>query len=414
LDAIPRVALATALAAFFVGVQFYTSLQALSPTPHVGFSFVDRLGAAVLVAVIALGALVCAVALVRDGAFRRRGASRAMLAAWIGAAFVSALLGLAPLEGLQVVATMLLAAFFHLALVRWYAEAPVAKAVVLAYLIAGSLAALTGILMVWLRVPLALYAETHGRAAGFFLSANQFAEFLDLFVFVALGIALGAPEMRLRRAAATGAALGVVALVLTFSRESWSGVAIAAIWLAAVLRQRKLAFVSAATALVLAATLALRPFPHHDPSDTFSRLWTLEGGLRVVALFPLTGVGPVEYWRIYPAIRPVNGPAPGTFGALHPHDVYLSLAGETGLAGLAAALLGWLWFARELRRRLARAPERNRRAALAVCAGLIAILWAGLFDSIGVVQMTFVWIPYTALALALAADGFPPVAGGAA
>jgi hypothetical protein len=39
---------------------------------------------------------------------------------------------------------------------------------------------------------------------------------------------------------------------------------------------------------------------------------------------------------------------------------------------------------------------------LGVCAGLLAVLTQGVFDTIGVVDMAFVWIPYTALALAAA------------
>jgi hypothetical protein len=33
---------------------------------------------------------------------------------------------------------------------------------------------------------------------------------------------------------------------------------------------------------------------------------------------------------------------------------------------------------------------------------LLATLVQGLFDTVGIVQMTYVWIPYTALALAAA------------
>jgi hypothetical protein len=45
--------------------------------------------------------------------------------------------------------------------------------------------------------------------------------------------------------------------------------------------------------------------------------------------------------------------------------------------------------------------------ALGVCAGLFAALVQGVFDTIGIVQMSFVWIPYTALALAAADAGLP-------
>ena len=148
------------------------------------------------------------------------------------------------------------------------------------------------------------------------------------------------------------------------------------------------------------ATGALRPAAAHNPAERFVRLRFWQAGWRAAALFPLTGAGPMAYWRVYPALAPPNGDPPGTFGALHPHDAYLSLAGETGLVGFAAFGYGALCFVREMRLRLRRGSPRDRRFALGVCAALIAVLVQGLFDTIGIVEMCFVWIPYTALALA--------------
>ena len=78
-----------------------------------------------------------------------------------------------------------------------------------------------------------------------------------------------------------------------------------------------------------------------------------------------------------------------------------------GLLGLVGLAVGWWAFAREVRRRLA-VSGADPRLALAVCAGLVATLIQGIFDTIGIVQMAFVWIPYTALALAAAGSVLPP------
>jgi O-antigen ligase len=110
----------------------------------------------------------------------------------------------------------------------------------------------------------------------------------------------------------------------------------------------------------------------------------------------------MAYWRVYPEVRPPNGDLPGTFGALHPHDAYLSLAGETGALGLVAAGYGWVRFGRAAARGLRLHAGPGGRLSLGVCAGLLAVLVQGIFDTIGVVDMAFVWIPYTALALAAA------------
>jgi hypothetical protein len=395
-----------AFATFFVVVQFYTSLAALSPTPPVGYLFVSRPVAALLVALLALAALVASFALRLPGP-PVAGSSKLLLAAWIGPAAVSALFGFDPRSGLEVVAIMLLAGLFHLGLLRCYALPGVARALFLAYLGTGIFAIAGALAMFALHRPGALYALNHGRAAGFFVTANQFASYLIAFGFVALGVALAARQPLFRSLGWAGTVLAAPALVLTFSRSGWLGALAGGLFLAAALRARLILGGLAAAAAGGLALFLVRPFARHDPADTFNRLATLAAGARVAALFPLTGVGPMAYWRVYPGVKLPSGAPPGTFGALHPHDVYVSLAGETGALGIAGCLLGWLAFVRTVRGGLAVAPPAARRLTLAICAGLVATLVQGLFDTIGIVQMTFVWIPYTALALAAAEHGLP-------
>jgi O-antigen ligase len=394
---------APALAAFFVVVQFYTSLAALSPTPPVGYLIAGRAVAAALVALMALCAAICAAQLWRDRAVPLR-ASRALLLAWIGAALIASLLGVDPLSGLQVVGVMLLAAAFHLALVRYYAYPGVASGLLWAYLWAGTLAAVLALGMLLTRVPAALYADNQGRAAGPFVTTNQCAVFLVLFVFVALGTALSASG-RLRALATLSLAPALAALAATFSLGGALGAAAGALFFAFASGARRVAAGLAVVFVAAGLGIALRPVTGHDPSGAFDRLRTWRAGLRVAELFPLSGAGPMAYWRVYPAIRPPNGDPPGTFGALHPHDAFLSLAGETGVLGLAALGYGWWCLGSAVRSSLQRRPPRERWLALGVCAGLAGTLVQGIFDTVGIVQMSFVWIPYAALALATAAAG---------
>jgi len=392
--------LACALATFFVIVQFFTSLAGLAPTPPVGFVFASRLGAAAMVAVLALAALYVLQRLVRDGP--PFDASRPMLAAWIGAAALATLFGIDPLSGVQVVGIMLLAAFFHVGLVRYSAIPPVARTVFSAYLIAGSIAVLAALVMLALHLPGELYAQNNGRAAGFFVTANQFAAFLLSFGFVAFGVAQTARGRGLKTFAWSAVALAALALALTFSRSGWAGAAAGIVVLVAVAQGRKVAIGLGAILVTAGLVLALGPIARHGSADSFNRIAAAIAGARVAELFPLTGSGPMTYWRIYPDVRPPNGADPGEFAALHPHNAYLSLAGEFGVVGMAATLFGWVAFARAFRRSLAAATPAGRRLALAIGAGLVATLVQGLFDTIGVVQMSFVWIPFTALALAVA------------
>ncbi len=394
-----------ALATFFVVVQFYTSLAALSPTPPVGFVFATRPVAIGLILLLVLSSGVCAATLLRAPAPAPR-ASLALLIAWIGAALVATLLGIDPLSGVQVVAVMLVAAAFHLALVRYYPVPGVARRILVAYLWAGTLAASSALVMLALRVPSALYADNDGRAAGVFVTANQLAVFLVLFIFVALGVALSASG-RLRVLAGAGVGTAFVALLATFSQGGALGAAAGAVFFAFASGARRVAAGLLAAFALAGLVVALRPVAGHDPSTAFDRLRTWQAGLRVAELFPLTGVGPMAYWRVYPEIRQPNGDLPGTFGALHPHDAYLSLAGETGAVGVSALVFGWWCLGRAVRSLLVHRPPQARLLALGVCAGLVGTLVQGVFDTIGIVQMSFVWIPYTALALATADAGLP-------
>ncbi len=392
---------AFALGSFFTIVAFYTSFAALSPTPPVGYVFASRAVAAGLVGLLALAALVLGANLARERALFGRSPSHALLGAWIGSALLSSLLGLDPASGLQVTGMMVLAGFFHLALVRAYGAPPVARAVLVPYLLAGTIASLCGLVMDALHRPALLWVLNHGRAAGFFVTANQFAAFALAFGFVALGTTLGA-RGPLRVLAAAGTVSAACALAATLSLAGLLGAAVAAIFYAFVLGARRTSGALALVALIALALAVSRPALAHNPADQFVRLRFWQAGLRVATLFPLTGAGPMAYWRVYPAIRAPDGDPPGTFGALHPHDAYLSLAGETGVVGLAAFCFGWVTFVRAIRARLRVRSARERRFVLGVCAALVAVLVQGVFDTIGIVQMCFVWIPYTALALASA------------
>lgn len=396
-----------ALATFFVVVQFYTSLASLSPTPPVGYSFAGSQVAAAMVALLVVSALWCGATLVRERALAGTSPSHAILAVWLGSAALSSALGLDPGSGFAVVGVMVLGALFHLALVRDWNRPYVYRAVLGAYLVAGTAATGASLVMALVHRPALLYAQNHGRAAGLFVTANQFAAFLIAFMFVALGCALGTRGV-LQRLGAVAAPLSLLALGATLSLAGMLGALAGGVFYAVALGARRLALAGALLALAGGTALAFRPALAHDPAYRFDRLRTWEAGRRVVALFPLTGVGPMAYWRVYPAIRAPNGDPPGTFGALHPHDVYLSLAGETGLIGLAAFVYGWWRFIGTLRRRLAARTARERRFVLAVCAALVAVLVQGLFDTVGIVAMCFVWIPYMGLALAAVTHGFAP------
>jgi O-antigen ligase len=201
--------------------------------------------------------------------------------------------------------------------------------------------------------------------------------------------------------------VGGIALLATVSLAGLLGAAVAGAFYCFALGARRAAAAIAIAILLGSAAAALRPALRHNPAEALDRLRIWQAGIRVAELFPLTGVGPMAYFVVYPAIRPANGDLPGTFGALHPHDAYLSLAGETGLVGLVAAGYGWARFSRAFRAGVRALDPAGRRFAFGVAAAIVATLVQGLFDTIGVVEMAFVWIPFAGLGLAAAAAGLP-------
>jgi putative inorganic carbon (hco3(-)) transporter len=120
----------------------------------------------------------------------------------------------------------------------------------------------------------------------------------------------------------------------------------------------------------------------------------------VIDRFPLTGVGPFGFSRLYAVVRLPDGDAT----AFHAHSVYLTFLAELGVVGAAAFVwLGWSFIV-ELRRRLASANPDAAFLALAISAGLIGTLVQGVIDTVSVVIFGLL-LSTMALALAAARDG---------
>ncbi|HMD02675.1 MAG TPA: O-antigen ligase family protein, partial [Candidatus Baltobacteraceae bacterium] len=179
-----------------------------------------------------------------------------------------------------------------------------------------------------------------------------------------------------------------------------------ALFLVLALDRRRGAVVALALAVALAVAFG-SAFAHHDPALGFVRVRSWIAGWRVFTLFPFSGSGPMTFYEIYPAVQPLGGDPPGAFGALHPHNLVLSLLADLGIVGLGAVVLGWARIGRAIRGSLRGAPPARLRFGYAVCAGLIASVTQGAVDIVGVVALSFVWIPYAALALVAAAEGPP-------
>ncbi len=209
---------------------------------------------------------------------------------------------------------------------------------------------------------------------------------------------------------------GVFAIiVLSGVRGAWVMALVAAAIMLFAERRRVNWIAVGATAVVLAALVARSPLVEHKLAQTrlpqqwsFAevdrllsfRLTIWESALAMVADRPLTGVGAGAFDKAYPrfAYRANDPFRPGeasfTLPVYHAHQMYVSVAAESGLLGLGAllAMVGLLvrWY-------LGADPGR-RQAALAPMAGLAGVAFPLNSQPI---LFTNWWLPILVLATCL-------------
>jgi O-antigen ligase len=197
-----------------------------------------------------------------------------------------------------------------------------------------------------------------------------------------------------------------VTLLATFSLGGWLGGLTAFVLASWWLGRRRLAV--GVASLALAAALVAGFFPaltHHRASERFVRLEAVGAGLHVASVFPLLGVGPLAYPTVYPTFR-VPATTEDAIIREHPHDLTISLLAETGIAGCVAIVVGWLGIGRAIADAARDTDERSRALVVCIAAGLAGRFAHGLVDLVGVLELAFVWVPFTALALAVARSGW--------
>jgi O-antigen ligase len=388
-----------ALATLYAFFPLYGLFVVFAPHPPTA-PLVPR-GVAIGVAV-ALGAALIGCGI---GAYRRRPAQLVRLWLWpnVAATYLGAALGFDPPVGFGLATVIGGMVAGHFALLGYYDRPRTMVTIYVTLLASGGAAALLAIAFVVIRLPADLYADDHGRAVGTFLNPNELAEYLLAYLGAATGIAI------VRRGTALGwfalmcIALAASALALTFSR--WGFVAAAcgvAAYAVAMRPRRGLWLPGAALAAVLAVNLIF-PWAHHEPQDTGARDVAWRAGLATWAHFPLTGVGPLAFERLYPVMRAPDAPGAQTPVAFDPHDLPLSILAETGIVGFAAFAVTVGSFLTGLPRLVARAPRDHRVLAFAIYAGLLAVVVHMLLNSVSIAFGII--IQFSALALAAARWG---------
>ena len=229
------------------------------------------------------------------------------------------------------------------------------------------------------------------RSVGFFQDPNELGSLAAMLLLVALGVALSGLPRPYRILAVVAGGLALAALGLSLSRGAWLGAGAGVVALAILIpRAWKILAGVAVVGLVLGLTLGafnadptsvevlssrfgqvLHPFG--DPYDQRPEIW--REAEREIEARPWFGFGPGNF----PVASARSGSEALTVGAVHAHDVLLTVGAEIGLpadAVLIAFTLALAWAAWRTRRAL----RGSRDAAMA--AGLAAALFAFLVHGI--------------------------------
>lgn len=178
------------------------------------------------------------------------------------------------------------------------------------------------------------------------------------------------------------AAMGTVAVGLTFTRAAWGGLAMAlAIFFAVGSRRRMVSrhvVVSALVAVALAgAIFGPGMYRRHVEETSFDTAGQTRWGLilialRVIAAHPVVGVGAGAYGQVYKQYIPYWLPDQWMFTV---HNEYVLRAAETGLLGGAALVLLILLGLRQAWRLTAAPGFATRTTALGWGSGLLYLAW---------------------------------------
>ena len=222
------------------------------------------------------------------------------------------------------------------------------------------------------------YDNLGQRALGTLGHYMTYAGLLMLVICVALAQVLFAERDRLWSALVLPAL--VVAVTVTFSRNTLVGVCAAAALLLALKDFRLLAVLPVLAAIfftVAPARLTTRYLSIFNVKNETNRdrLAMMREGLHMIQDHPIVGIGPnmvlplYATYRVPEAVEPVNQ---------HLHNVPLQIAAERGLPALAV----WLWFIVGLIVGLAKqlGTRPGRFMAAGGLAAVVAMLAAGMFE----------------------------------
>lgn len=221
------------------------------------------------------------------------------------------------------------------------------------------------------------------RVGALFDDPNYFAGFASLAFVVALGYLLHARRMRFVAPLAACGALCGGAVIATFSRTGWVGVAVGAVVLVLTAPPKRRVWLIVLGGVIVAAVIAARPDMIIDriasigdvggDNSIGTRFYMLGSSVEMIRDYWTFGTGLSAYDVAFPAYR-----AAGTLsGVIRPHQLPLALWAEMGMAGIIAEIvLVWALAKTFVRRRVRAWTVAESFAA----AGLVSLLVQSLFQ----------------------------------
>lgn len=177
-----------------------------------------------------------------------------------------------------------------------------------------------------------------GRVFSTFSNPNNFAELLLLFIPFFVPLFLCAKSKITKTAVLAAFVITLGALIMTYSRSSWVGFALAAVLFVALYDKRLIIPAALAVLIIIPfmpASVINRVFTIgslEDSSNSY-RLYIWESCIRMVRDYFVSGIGlgPASFKAVYPGYA-----ASVAITAPHSHMLYMELILETGIMGFVS------------------------------------------------------------------------------
>lgn len=211
-----------------------------------------------------------------------------------------------------------------------------------------------------------------------FSNPNIFGFFINLIIILAC-VELENKGKNYKIAAITGT-IGLLCLVLTFSRTSWVSLCVSLLIVGVIINRKYIKysliiFVAIITIDFLLGSGRINPISAANDSGLMYRFEIWKSCIKVFLDYPITGIG---FGALFDYICSYSD----TISAYveHPHNMYLHIAVETGLVGISIALFVFVNLIKKIKRRF----ESNRKDKIAMIAILLVTMTLinGISDSV--------------------------------